>query len=257
MWCCAISDEVWNVVMRCGMMVWCMGNMVGCAVMQDVKCGCGIPSDVEWFDAILDTMWCGMMVEMQCGKCDAVCTVRCGIVWCVIYIWMWWWAWCGARWNVGVMWNGVPRCVAIWCELWCNVKCGVMCMWNVVWCGMLQFQVWCEVEHVAEMQNVWCGIWRVVECGVLVYGMLHNARCGKLRCDVKCGSMELGWWRMWHIAAMCCVIVVWCLMWKMTQCVVMSDVVAWCKIKMWWCNVIWNMVWCELCCDVECGCGVE
>ena len=22
--------------------------------MQDVKCGCGIPSDVEWFDAILD-----------------------------------------------------------------------------------------------------------------------------------------------------------------------------------------------------------
>ena len=25
-----------------------------CAVMQDVKCGCGIPSDVEWFDAILD-----------------------------------------------------------------------------------------------------------------------------------------------------------------------------------------------------------
>ena len=29
---------------------------MGCAVMQDVKCGCGIPSDVEWFDAILDTM---------------------------------------------------------------------------------------------------------------------------------------------------------------------------------------------------------
>ena len=22
--------------------------------MQDVKCGCGIPSDVEWSDAILD-----------------------------------------------------------------------------------------------------------------------------------------------------------------------------------------------------------
>ena len=28
-----------------------------CAVMQDVKCGCGRPSDVEWFDAIL----CGVM----------------------------------------------------------------------------------------------------------------------------------------------------------------------------------------------------
>ena len=25
-----------------------------CAVMQDVNCGCGIPSYVEWFDAKLD-----------------------------------------------------------------------------------------------------------------------------------------------------------------------------------------------------------
>ena len=33
----------------------------------------------------------------------------------------------------------------------------------------------------------------VVECGVLVCGMLRNARCGKLGCDVKCGGMEL-WW---------------------------------------------------------------
>ena len=40
------------------------------------------------------------------------------------------------------------------------------------------------------------------------------------------------------------------------QCVVMSDVVR-CKIKMWWCNVMWNMVWCEMCCDVECGYDVE
>ena len=28
--------------------------MVWCAATQDVKCGCGLPSDVEWFDAILD-----------------------------------------------------------------------------------------------------------------------------------------------------------------------------------------------------------
>ena len=25
-----------------------------CGGVQDVICGCGIPSDVEWFDAILD-----------------------------------------------------------------------------------------------------------------------------------------------------------------------------------------------------------
>ena len=38
-----------------------------CAVMQDVKCGCGIPTDVEWFDAILDMG--GAMVQMQYGMC--------------------------------------------------------------------------------------------------------------------------------------------------------------------------------------------
>ena len=38
---------------------------------------------------------------------------------------------------------------------------------------------------------------------------------------------------------------------------VMSDVVVRCKIKIWWCNAMWNMVWCEICCDVECGCGVD
>ena len=41
------------------------------------------------------------------------------------------------------------------------------------------------------------------------------------------------------------------------QCVAMSDVVVRCKVKMCWCNVMCNVVWCELCCDVECGCGVE
>ena len=30
-----------------------------------------------------------------------------------------------------------------------------------------------------------------MECGVLVCGMLLNAKCGKLRCDVKCGGVEL------------------------------------------------------------------
>ena len=57
-----------------GMMEW------WCAVMQDVKCGCGIPSDLEWFDAILYMVSCGMMVKMQCGKCGVVWHVCCGIV---------------------------------------------------------------------------------------------------------------------------------------------------------------------------------
>ena len=51
-----------------------------------------------------------MMVEMQCGMCGAVWNACCGIVRRVIYILMWRYAWRGARWNVSVMWNGVPRC---------------------------------------------------------------------------------------------------------------------------------------------------
>ena len=38
----------------------------------------------------------------------------------------------------------------------------------------------CDVEYGV--------LWNVVS-----WYMLHNARCGKLRCDVKCGGMEL-WW---------------------------------------------------------------
>ena len=34
---------------------------------RDVKCICGIPSDVEWLE--LDMVVCGMMVEMQWGMC--------------------------------------------------------------------------------------------------------------------------------------------------------------------------------------------
>jgi len=41
-----------------------------------------------------------------------------------------------------------------------------------------------------------------VECGVLVCGMLDNARCGKLRHDVKCGDEECGMCNALHD---CCV----------------------------------------------------
>ena len=48
--------------------------------MQCVKCGdaMGNTCDVEWFDAILDVVCCGMMAEMQWDVVWHVC--------CVIYI---------------------------------------------------------------------------------------------------------------------------------------------------------------------------
>ena len=48
-----MQRQMRNVVMQCGTMVWqYMWNMVVCC--EDAKCGCGIPSDVEWSDVILD-----------------------------------------------------------------------------------------------------------------------------------------------------------------------------------------------------------
>ena len=93
-----------------------------------------------------------------------------------------------------------------------------------------------------------------MECGVLVCGMLHNAmymECclsGKLRCDVNvevwnCGGDECG-----ICNALC-------------DCCVMSDVendAMCCDVR---CggvsNAMWNMVWCKICNNVECGYGVE
>ena len=216
--CCAMSDKVlWNVVMWCGMMWWYMRNMVVCC---DARCEMWfIPSDVECFDAILDmVVWCGMMVEMQCGM-RAV-----GIVWCVVYIWMW------CAWRSEVECGRDVECVVMPVDRF-DVNYGAM--WNVVWCVC---EMGCNVEccnfrhGVIEMQNVWCGIWLGVECGVLVYGMLHNARCGKLQCDVKCGGVEL-WWSKENVAMWNVLFVVWCQMWKMMQPVVTSDVVVLCKIK--------------------------
>ena len=117
-------------------------------------------------------------------------------------------------------------------------------MWNVVRCGVaISGMVWCGMWLKRKM-SLWCVIWRGVECGVLVCGMLHNARCGKVRDVEMCGIV------MWLLCSQ---------MWKMMQCVVMSDVVVWCRIKMWWYICVWccGMIRCEMCCDAECGCGVE
>ena len=158
--------------------------------------------------------------------------------------------------NYGAMWN-VVRSV---CEIWCNVEC----------CNFRHDVMW----NAIEMQTVWCGIWRGVDCGVLVCGMLHNARCGTLRWDVKCGCVELWWWRMWHMQCAvrllcddCCVMtdveircnVLWCQMW--------CDVKSRCGCVMWcgiWCGVkcavmlnvgmMWNSCGCGMVWDVDCGC---
>ena len=67
--------------MKCGDAMWNDGVEYGGVLMQDVKCGCGIPSDVEWFDAILDmAVRCRMIVEMQCGMCGVLWNVCCGVV---------------------------------------------------------------------------------------------------------------------------------------------------------------------------------
>ena len=106
----------------------------------------------------------------------------------------------------------------------------------------------------------WCGMvcWDVVEWFDANYGATWNV--------VRCGMLQSQTWWMW----LKCKISVWCGIWRVVDCGVLvcgmlhnarcgklSDVVVWCKIKMWWCNVMWNMVWCEMCCDVECGSGVE
>ena len=73
------------MVMRCGMVVCC-----------DARCGCGIPSDVEWFDATVD-----MLVE------NAV-SVEYVVVWNVC---------CGDS----VMRN---LYLNVMCMAWCEVECG-------------------------------------------------------------------------------------------------------------------------------------
>ena len=153
----------------------------------------------------------------------------------------------------------------MWCAwrgMW--ARCGMVCRDVVPWsdfdvkCGsmwMLPFQTWCDW---LEMQNVWYGIWRG-RCRMWCPGMwpalLHNARCGKLRCDVvvvwNCGDEECG---------MCNVVLCdvrcgkWCsVLWNMLRC--------W----MWvWCGIVVYVGWCEMwtvavwrgTCALRCG-GVK
>ena len=143
----------WGV--KCGDAIWNDGVVhgeYGC-VLQDVKCGCGIPSDVEWFDAILNMVWCGMMVEMQCGMCAVVWNVLWDSVMCNLYLKV-------------VM---CMVCSGMW--VWCGIVCRDV-IWNVVQCGMLQFQTWCDVECD---WNAKCVMWNMVWCGIRCPGMWNVA----------------------------------------------------------------------------------
>ena len=149
---CNVTEEVlWNVVMRCGMW-WC-------AVMQDVKCGCGIPSDVVWFDAIVMLndgwnavwdVWCG---GLECVLWDSVmCNLyfsECGDVHGVVWGGMW--EWCGMVHRDVVEWL---MWIMVRCEMWCDVS--VCEMWCDVQC--------CNFRHgVIEMRDVEYGVvWNVV-----------------------------------------------------------------------------------------------
>ena len=154
--------------------------------------------NTEWCEMVWPrVVWCGMMVEMrQCGMCGVVWNVLWNSVMCnfifecdvhgVVRGGMW--AWCDLMVCVQMWWNDLMW-IMVRCKMWCVMRCDVEC------CNFRHGAMW----NAIEMQNVRGGIWRGVACGVMVCGMLHNTRCGYLRCDVKCGVVELCWWRMWHM----------------------------------------------------------
>ena len=74
---------------------------------------------------------------------------------------------------MGVMWNGVQRCGGM-IRIMVDVKCGATDVEL-----MLPDMVRLKCRKISVVWNTaWCG-------------MLRNAGCGKLRCDVKCGDVEL------------------------------------------------------------------
>ena len=139
---------------------------------------------------------------------------------------------------MGVMWNGVPRCGVIGCELWCDVKCGAV--WNVaisdkaVRCGMRLKRKMCDVEI---WRGLWCpGMWSVTQdmesydptemwwCGIVVVKNLAYAMC----CDC-CAISDV------ENDAKCCDVRCGCGIWCGVKCAVMLNA-----------GVVWN----------SCGCGM-
>ena len=151
MWC-AVSDEVlWNV-MRCGMMVvlWCkMWNTEWCRmVWRHIRHGV-MRNDGR--NAVWD-VWCGL----ECVLWDSVmCNLYFNVAMCM--------AWCEVQSGHDVEW-----CAEMWSDLmWIMVRCE-MC----TWCGMLQFQTWCDVECDWNAKRV---IWNMAWCGIECPGMWNVA----------------------------------------------------------------------------------
>ena len=98
---------------------------------------------------------------------------------------------------------------------------------------MVRCEMWCDVE--CDWNAAKGVMWNMAWCGMGCPGMLHKW------CDVKL------LWRMWHMQ---CAVRLLCQMWKKMQRAAI-DV----RCGGMWCG-IWLM-WCEIYCDVECGCGVQ
>ena len=159
-------------------------------------------------------------------------------VWCGLYCVLWDSAACNLHFNVAI-------CMA-WCEVECkrDVEWCAEMWWSglmrvMVRCGMLQFYTW---WNATGMQNVmWNMAWG---------GMLHNARCGKLRYDVTYGGVS-------GIVVIECGI---CNMLRLLCDVTYGKRCNVLRCQMWWCNVeygvMWNVlwrwmwVWCRIVVDV-------
>ena len=201
---CDATCDVMQCQMRCCEIWWC-------AVKQDAKCGCGIPSDAECngWNAVWDG-WC----DLEDVLWDSVM--------CNLYLK------CGARWNVGVMWNGVPRLwwpidltwIMVRCEMWCDVS--VCEMWCDVECCNFR-HLWCEMQKVCYVEYgvVWNVVFWYVECCIMEdvqnYDVMRNVVVW------NCGAEECG---ICNVPCDCCL---------------MSDVENYAKCcdasQMWWCDV--------------------
>ena len=107
----------------------------------------------------------------------------------------------------------------------------LMWLWNTEWHGM----VWRRIRHNGVMRNDgWNAAWRRYGmCGVV-----WNVGCGIVICNLYLNAMFMAWCEV--------------------EC---GPDVEWCA-EMWWCDLMWIMVRCEMWCrmlqfqtwcDVECN----
>ena len=153
---CNVTCEMWWCDVNNGVVHGEYGSVRWCKMWN--WCGCGIPSDVEWFDAMLDmVVWCGM-VSGWSAVWDVWCGLECVDVGWAIYIWMW----CGGM---------------SWCE--------VECRRDVEWCAEMW---WSDLMWI--MVDVQCGAIDV-ECCHFRHGAMWNLiELPQNRCDVECGVVR-------------------------------------------------------------------